>query len=151
MPRVKLRVRPSDLEGPLAFVLPFVAYLWVGWRLGIDMHLLPGDSLARVANASSAVFSRDPHPESIGFVWSPFPSLLEVPLVWLAHLWPALLDRGMAGVIISSLAMAGMVEGEARKTGRSDPEQRLPDLRKGVPRRVRHIRRRRAVARPSQG
>lgn len=109
VPRVKLGVRPSDLEGPLAFILPFVAYLWIGWRLGIDVHLLPGDSLARVANASSAVFSRDPHPESIGFVWSPFPSLLEVPLVWLSHLWPALLDRGMAGVIVSSLAMAGMV------------------------------------------
>jgi hypothetical protein len=90
-------------------VVPFAAYLWIGWRLGIDVHLLPGDSLARVANASSAVFSRDPHPEAIGFVWSPFPSLLEVPLVWLSHLWPALLNRGMAGVIISSLAMAGMV------------------------------------------
>jgi hypothetical protein len=46
-------------------------------------------------------------------------------------------------------AIVGMVE--ARKTGRGDTEQRLPDLRKGVPRRVRHIRRRRAVARPSQG
>jgi hypothetical protein len=109
VPRVAAAFRPSDLEGPLGFVLPFIAYLWVGWRLGIDVHLLPGDSLARVANASSAVFSRDPHPESIGFVWSPFPSLLEVPLVWLSRFWPALLDRGMAGVVVSALAMAGMV------------------------------------------
>jgi len=105
----RMRFGWSELEAPLGFVIPFVAYLWIGWRLGIDVHLLPGDSLARVANASSAVFSRDPHPEAIGFVWSPFPSLLEVPLVWLAHLWPPLLDRGMAGVVVSSLAMAGMV------------------------------------------
>lgn len=101
--------RPDRLERWAVFAVPLALYLWIGWRLAISAANLPGDALSRVANASSAVLSRDPHLEAIGFVWSPFPTLWEVPIVNLSRWWPELVTRGFAGVIVSALLMAWML------------------------------------------
>ena len=49
------------------------------------------------------------------------------------------------------LALAGLAEGVEEGAGDSDNDKPLPALRKGAPRRIRHIRRRRGTGRPSQG
>jgi len=48
------------------------------------------------------------------------------------------------------LALVGMADGEDAWEGDSGNDKPLPALRKGAPRRIRHVRRR-AVPRPSQG
>lgn len=93
------------LERWVTLIVPFGLFCWIGWRLAVDLANLPGDSLSRMLNASSAVLSRDPHLEAIGFVWSPFPSLWQVPLVNLARLWPVLVDRGVIAVAVSAFLM----------------------------------------------
>jgi hypothetical protein len=95
-------------------LLPFGLFCWVGWRLAVGFGDLPGDALSRVGNASAAVLSRDPHLESIGFVWSPFPTLWQVPLLNYARIWPVLVDRGVVAVVVSAFFMAWMVSAVRR-------------------------------------
>ncbi|MBW7454899.1 glycosyltransferase family 39 protein [Paenibacillus sepulcri] len=61
------------------------------------------DAISRVANAFYVLYSRDPHLGAIGFVWNPLPSLLEVGMLTLYPLFPALATVGIAAVIQSSV------------------------------------------------
>jgi hypothetical protein len=81
-----------------------VAYALVFWG-----NALAGDGVSRVATANRILFSRDPHLAAIGFVWSPLPNLVLLPLVPFKFLWPALVQQAFAGNIVSSLFMAGAV------------------------------------------
>jgi hypothetical protein len=60
------------------------------------------DALARVADAYYVLFGRGPHPEAIGFVWTPLPSILMLPLVALKGLWAPLAQEAIAANIISA-------------------------------------------------
>src|SRR5436309_2076171 len=110
-PRVGVERRPRLLarRGVVLFTGAFGLYLGVGAVLVFVFHLMMGDAVARVANASYALFSRDPHLGSIGFVWPPLPTLVLLPLLPLKVLLPALVDRGFAGNIVSAVFMAGAV------------------------------------------
>src|SRR5919204_6676355 len=102
-----VRLRMPRLGARFAFfVLPTVGYLALGAYLDLVAHVIVGDAWSRVGNAYYVLFSRDPHLAAIGFVWSPLPSLLELPLVVLHGVSPALVSEGFAGSILSALAMA---------------------------------------------
>jgi len=101
--------RRPDLEAVAAFVLPLSVYLAVGIRLALDLRGLPGDALSRTAAASAVLHGRDPHLESIGFVWGPFPTLWQVPVIWLADAWRPIVADGFAAVVVSATTMAAMV------------------------------------------
>lgn len=72
-------------------------------------NVLMGDALARVAIAQRILFSRDPHLGAIGFVWSPLPALALLPFIPFKIVWPALVELGFAGNILSATFMAGAV------------------------------------------
>src|SRR5438309_6829994 len=95
--------------GLLVFGAALVLYLAVAVVLVFGANVILGDALARVANAYRILFSRDPHLASIGFVWSPLPSLAELPLLPLKAFWPDLASRGFAGNIVTAAFMAGAV------------------------------------------
>ena len=84
----------------------FAGYLLVAAILVLGFHIIVGDAWSRVGNAYYIVASRDPHLAAIGFVWGPFPSLLELPLLPFARLWPDLASVGFAGSIVSAGCMA---------------------------------------------
>jgi len=75
----------------------------VGLVVALGAGRLPGDAIARVVAAQTIVTGRDPHPESIGFIWGPFPTAFEVPLAALRSWWPALTSAGVAAVVVSSV------------------------------------------------
>lgn len=100
--------RPTVTEGRVVFVACVLAYLCVVWWFWRS-HLIPGDSLSRVANAYYTLFSRDPHLAAVGFVWNPLPSLLLLPALPLKGLLPALTRDGLAAALSSALFMAGAV------------------------------------------
>lgn len=100
-------VRPS--ENKVTFIVTLAGYLWCGVMLVLHYGVVDVDSVSRVANASYVLDSRFPHLAAIGFVWNPLPSLVDLPLIPFAHLWPALKDHAFAGVITSALFMAGAV------------------------------------------
>jgi hypothetical protein len=77
--------------------------------LALHYGALPGDAVARVANAYYVLFSRDPHVAAIGFVWNPLPSFLDLPLLVFKDIFPPLSERALAGCLVSAVAMAGAV------------------------------------------
>jgi hypothetical protein len=72
-------------------------------------YALGADGVSRVAIANRILFSRDPHLAAMGFVWSPLPELVLVPLMPLKFFWPALVQQAFAGNMVSALFMAGAV------------------------------------------
>jgi hypothetical protein len=110
----------SRWPGLLLFCALAALYCAIGTILVLRYNIFEPDAPNRVANAGFTIFARDPHLSAIGFVWNPLPSMVEIPFVALSHWWPALKYYGIAGVIQSSLFMAGaalMVRGIALDRG----------------------------------
>jgi hypothetical protein len=95
------------VERALLLVLSFAAFLVCGWHLA-RAGVLPGDALSRTLSAANAVTGRDPHPEAIGFVWPPFPTLFEVVPIALLRIRD-MVTIGLAGIVVSAALMAGAV------------------------------------------
>ena len=100
---------PSMPAGPAVFSLAAAAYLALAAILTFGFHVVSAQAMGIVANASYVLFSRDPHVAAIGFVGSPLPSLLTLPLLPLRGIWPALTEVGFAACIVSALFMAAAV------------------------------------------
>lgn len=98
---------PSRWPGVLLYWTLAVGYFAVGAVLVLRYNIFEPDAPNRVANAGFALQSRHPHLSAIGFVWNPLPSIVEIPFVRLSQWWPALKHAGLAGVVQSSLFMAG--------------------------------------------
>lgn len=104
--------RPTEsgrVQRQLAFLLSFCGFLALGLTMARLGGHLPGDAVSRVQAAQAVWFGRDPHLESIGFIWGPFPTVFQIPLVWFRTWWPAMTGDAVAAVIVSSLFMAGVV------------------------------------------
>ena len=114
-PRASDAVRSRDQQRPglggayALYVASFFSYLNVGIWLNFHYGYIDVDNQGRVAAASFVIFSRFPHLAAMGFVWNPLPSTVELPLLLAKALWPSLLSRSLAGIVMSSLFMAGAV------------------------------------------
>ena len=107
--RAERRDQGVRSSGLVDFVVAFSLYFVAGWQLAITHHAIVGDAMARVANGSYVLFSRDPHLAAVGFVWNPLPSLASLPLLGLSGWWPDLKRQAFAGNIVSAAFMAGSV------------------------------------------
>ncbi len=96
-------------EGLLTGSVVTVSLAVLGWFATVRSGVIPSDAVSRVQGALAVVAGRDPHPESIGFIWGPFPTLFQVPLVALRSVWPELAARSVAAVIVSAAATGIMV------------------------------------------
>ena len=108
IPRRLIRLhRPSDAL--IWFWSCLAVYLAIAFYVTLIVHSqgLGQDGVSRVAIANRILFSGDPHLAAVGFVWSPLPELVLVPLVALKSVWPALVQDAFAGNIVSALFMAG--------------------------------------------
>lgn len=92
----------ASREGLWLAIVSFFVYAGAAVYLVYGMHYMASDAMSRVANAYYVLFSRDPHLGAIGFVWNPLPSVLELPLVALRPLFPAVVIRGLAGSAVSA-------------------------------------------------
>src|SRR4051812_6055128 len=92
----RVRAVPLLRRDRLLFIGYASLYLAVGAWLVLVRHLIVGDAAARVGQAWYVIASRDPHLAAVGFVWNPLPSILEIPLVALRGLWPALTQEMFA-------------------------------------------------------
>lgn len=93
----------ASREGLWLAIMSFFIYASAAVYLVYGMHYMAGDAASRVGNAYYVLFSRDPHLGAIGFVWNPLPSVLELPLVALHPLFPAVVTRGLAGSVVSAV------------------------------------------------
>ncbi len=96
-------------EPQVLFIGLFAIYFAAACYLDLVANVIPQDALSHLENAERVLFSRDPHLAAIGFVWSPLPTLVLLPLVPLKFLWPQLTTVGLAGGIVSAVCMAAAV------------------------------------------
>lgn len=90
----------------IIFLFVFGAEASAGYYLNHVRQLISGDSISRVANAFYVIYTVPPHLASIGMVWTPLPSLLELPLMLLWPLYHPIASSALAGVIVSSFFAA---------------------------------------------
>lgn len=98
----------TRLERRGVFAGVAAVYLVCSWSVATS-GALSVDAMSRTLSAANAIVGRDPHLESIGFVWPPFPAMFQVPLAALSGWFPALVRDGLAGAIVSAVLMAVMV------------------------------------------
>lgn len=87
----------------VVFILEFVA----GYYINHVQRHISGDAISRVANAFYVLYLKPPHLASIGLVWNPLPSLLEIPILLLYKLYKPLASSGLAGVVVTALFASG--------------------------------------------
>lgn len=95
--------RWARLSVPALFVsvvaAQFAFGMWMDTR-----GFIYNDAFTRTAGALLAIYSSDPHLSTIGFIWMPLPSLLQLPLVAIYPMWPAAVSSGFAATLITALA-----------------------------------------------
>ena len=87
----------------------FFAEIIYGIYLGYVKGILLNDAFSRTANAFYVVFVKPPRFSSIGLVWNPLPSTLQIPFMFLAKLWRPIASRGISAAIVSSLFASATV------------------------------------------
>ena len=92
------QLRPR--ESLLIFLASFLLYFAIGIVCYKVLHIGNGDALSRTANAYYVLYSRDAHLASIGFLWPPLPSLLQIPLL---PIMKALDCLPLSGSLVTSL------------------------------------------------
>jgi hypothetical protein len=90
----------------LIFFSVLIPELVAGYYFSINGYFM-GDAIARVANAFFVLHIEPAHLASIGFVWNPLPSLLELPFMVLAPVYKPIAASLVAGVIVTSFFAAG--------------------------------------------
>ena len=101
------RGRGGRWSGRVTFTLSFAAFLGLGYLCTVLGGSIPGDAISRVGSGQAVVWSRDPHLEAIGFIWGPFPTLFQLPLIALRRLWLPMTSEGIAAIVVSAAFMAG--------------------------------------------
>ena len=107
--RAGLEGRRARWEGLIAGSLVTVVLGTLGWIATVRAGVIPSDAVSRVQGALAVVAGRDPHPESIGFIWGPFPTLFQVPFVAVRSVWPDLAGRSVAAVLVSAVCTGILV------------------------------------------
>ncbi|MDD3306671.1 MAG: transposase [Acetobacterium sp.] len=83
-----------------------------GIYLGYGMGVLFGDAYSRTANAFYVVFIKPQRYASIGLVWNPLPSTVQIPFMYLAEFWRPIASKGISGTITTAFfaaLSAGMI------------------------------------------
>lgn len=95
-------MKKNNIENFLFFFISFVVFLIAAYFLVFKLEFVYGDSLSRTFHAYSVFFGNEPKLSSIGFVWPPIPTLVQLPFV----LIKPLNTYGFAGNITSALFMS---------------------------------------------
>jgi hypothetical protein len=90
----------------IVFVLILLTEFAYGVYLGYFKNVLLGDAVSRTANAFYVLFCKPYRFTSIGLVWNPLPSVLQLPFVALAHLWRPIVTKGIGAAAVTALFAA---------------------------------------------
>lgn len=90
----------------IVFILIFLAEFAYGVYLGYFKNILLGDAVSRTANAFYVLFCKPYRFTSMGLVWNPLPSVLQLPFVALAHLWRPIVTKGIGAAAVTAFFAA---------------------------------------------
>lgn len=88
------------------FLFIFICELILGIYLGYFKGIVLNDALSRTANSFYVLFVKPRRFASVGLVWNPLPSVLQLPLVALSKIWRPMVSSEIAGSIITALFAA---------------------------------------------
>lgn len=93
------------------FSIIFLTELIGGIYFNYMKGILLNDAFSRTANAFYVLFIKPMRLASIGLVWNPLPSILQLPFVACAKFWRPMVSYGISAVIVTSIcaALAGVI------------------------------------------
>lgn len=97
-----MNMKNKSIENILFFSISFTIFIIAAYFLVFKLQFIYGDALSRTFHAYSVFFGNQPKLASIGFVWPPIPTLVQLPLVLISPLN----TLGFAGNITSALFMS---------------------------------------------
>ncbi len=83
------------------FVFEFALGIYLGQR-----GMMLGDAMSRTANAFYVLNSQPYRLSSMGLVWNPLPSFMQLPFVWAAKWWRPLVTQGISMSFVSAFFAA---------------------------------------------
>jgi hypothetical protein len=104
--RLASKKQPATLSWGI-FITVLLVELGAGYYFTCIKNTYMIDAISKVANAFYVLNIQPAHLASIGFVWMPLPSFLEIPLLLFVSIYKPMATAGFAGVIITSLFAAG--------------------------------------------
>ncbi len=100
----KLRQRRRLPSGGIGlFLASFTLFLASSYVVAFQFKFALGDAMSRTYSAFTAIYAAYPHLGTVGFIWPPLLTLLQMPLV----LFKPLVYYGFAGMIVTSAFGAG--------------------------------------------
>ncbi|WP_039655795.1 hypothetical protein [Clostridium tyrobutyricum] len=91
-------------EALTIFLIVFIAELLGGIYLGYFKGILLNDAFSRTANAFYVLYVKPLRLASMGFVWNPLPSIIQLPFVELSKIWRPIVSSGISGVIVTAVS-----------------------------------------------
>jgi hypothetical protein len=98
--------KPEKKDIMFIFFFVFICELALGIYLGYFKEIVLNDALSRTANSFYVLFIKPRRFASIGLVWNPLPSVLQLPLIALAKFWRPIVSSGISADIITALFSA---------------------------------------------
>lgn len=90
----------------LVGLVVLIAELAAAYVVLYENHRVMNDAIARTANAYYVLYIKPSKLASIGFVWNPLPSLLQIPILLFAPYWRPLATVGFSGAIVTAVFAA---------------------------------------------
>jgi hypothetical protein len=97
---------PLKKDVIVLFLVVFLSELMGGIYFSYFKGLLLNDAFSRTANAFYVIFVRPTRLASIGLVWNPLPSILQLPFVVMAKIWRPMVSSGISAVIVTAFFTA---------------------------------------------
>lgn len=98
----KLSARDSLVMFLSVFISEFVCGVYLSYFKGILLN----DAFSRTANAFYVLYTKPIRLASVGFVWNPLPSILQLPFVELSKLWRPIASSEISAVIVTAASAA---------------------------------------------
>ncbi|MDR3599037.1 MAG: hypothetical protein P4L49_00890 [Desulfosporosinus sp.] len=89
------------------FCLVFFLEMAGGIYYGYFQQIVLNDAFSRTANAYYVLFIKPVRFASIGLVWNPLPSVLQLPFVVFAKVWKPMVTNGISAALVTSAFAAG--------------------------------------------
>ncbi|MGI5836828.1 MAG: hypothetical protein ACOX87_10140 [Chloroflexota bacterium] len=110
-----VRLLHFSRENAALFVCFLAIYALAAYYIAVVLKLYHNDTIARTALGYFTLYGRDPHLASVGFIWTPLVSLLQVPMF---PLFRVIGEPAFAGPILGVIFGAAAVP-MLNETGRS--------------------------------
>ncbi|AZV55410.1 hypothetical protein [Clostridium sp. AWRP] len=103
--KIKTKQSPKT-ELLIVFSVVFVAEIIGGIYFSYFKGILLNDAFSRTANAFYVLYIKPIRLASIGLVWNPLPSIMQLPFMEIAKVWRPMASSGISAVIITSFFAA---------------------------------------------